>query len=61
VRLCSQALVRPGIRWSFVAVPDEKPFLTGNRWWRDGYARRLIVSELLKLTIYKSLFAVLKL
>ena len=52
VRMCCRRLVREGTRLTFVAVPDEAQYLR-RRWWRNSNARKLVLSELLKVAIYQ--------
>ena len=54
IRLCCRRLVSEGTKLSFVAVPDESRYLRGH-WWRDPNTRRLVLSELLKIAIYRLL------
>ncbi len=54
IRMCCRQLVPDGTRLNFVAVPDEGRYLR-RHWWRDPKARRLMLSELLKILIYKLL------
>jgi len=54
VRMCCRRLMPEGTRLHFVAVPDESRYLRGH-WWRDPNARKLVLSELLKVPIYRVL------
>jgi hypothetical protein len=51
VRMCCRRIVPASTRLTFVAVPDESLFL--GHWWRDRKARRLVLSEVLKVAVYK--------
>lgn len=53
VRLCCRALMDPGPALRFVAVPDDAPGLVPDRWWKDRYATRLVLTELFKLLLYR--------
>ena len=55
VRMCCRRLLPKGTRLSFVAVPEESEGWLG-RWWQDPGARKLVVSEVLKIVMYKLLF-----
>lgn len=54
VRMCCRSLVPDGRRLYFVAAPEESRCLRGN-WWRDRGARKLVLSEFMKVAIYKLL------
>jgi hypothetical protein len=54
IRMCCRRLVPDGTRLNFVAVPDESRYLR-RHWWRDPKARKLMLSEVLKIAIYKLL------
>ena len=54
VRMCCQRFLSDGTRLSFVAVPDEARYLR-EHWWQESKARKLILSEVLKVVIYKLL------
>jgi len=54
VRLCCHRIVPKGTRLHFVAVPDEGR-CSREHWWRDPKERRLVLSELLKVAIYRLL------
>src|SRR5208337_3201163 len=51
VRMCCRRLMPEGTRLNFVAVPDEGRYLR-EHWWRDPKARRMVLSEFLKIAIY---------
>jgi hypothetical protein len=51
VRMCCRRLVRDGTKLTFVAVPDESRHFR-SYWWLNPNARKLILSELLKVAIY---------
>jgi hypothetical protein len=54
IRMCCRRLVCESTRLTFVAVPDESKYLRQG-WWRNSKARKLVLSELLKVTIYQLL------
>ena len=54
VRMCCRRLVPEGTRLSFVAVPEESEGLRGC-WWQNPHSRKLVVSEVLKIAMYKLL------
>lgn len=54
VRMCCRRLVPEITRLNFVAVPDEGRYLRGH-WWYQANTRKLVVSELVKVAIYKLL------
>jgi len=54
VRMCCQRLLPNGTRLSFVAVPDEGRYLRAH-WWQEPKARKLILSEVLKVVVYNLL------
>lgn len=54
VRMCCQRLVGKDTKLTFVAVPDENRYFRSH-WWRNSKTRRLVLSELLKLAIYRTL------
>jgi len=54
VRMCCRRLMPEGTSLNFVAVPDESRYLRGHWWWEPN-ARKLVVSELLKIAIYQLL------
>jgi hypothetical protein len=54
VRMCCRRLVPDGPRLHFVAAPDGSRSLRGS-WWRDRAARKLVLSELVKIAVYKLL------
>jgi len=54
VRLCCRRLVPDGTKLSFLAVPEESRHLRAH-WWRNPQSRKLILSEVLKIAIYKLL------
>ncbi len=51
IRMCCRRLLPKGTRLNFVAVPDESRYLRGH-WWRDRKARKLVLSELVKIALY---------
>jgi hypothetical protein len=54
VRMCCRRFVPDGVKLRFVAVPEEGRFLSAD-WWRDARARRLILSEVVKVAFYNLL------
>ncbi len=52
VRRCCMRLVPGGTKLNFVAVPGEGRYMR-EHWWRDSTARKLVLSELLKVVIYE--------
>ena len=54
VRLCCRRLVPDGTKLTFVAVPEEGRHLR-RHWWRNSQSRKLILSEVWKIAIYKVL------
>jgi len=54
VRMCCQRLMPDGVRLRFVAVPEQGQSFAAD-WWRDAGQRRLILSELMKVAIYRVL------
>jgi len=54
VRMCCRRLVPDGVRLRFIAVPEEGRFSSAD-WWRDASVRRLVLSEAMKVLIYKLL------
>jgi len=49
--MCCRRLLPEGTKLNFVAVPDEGRYLR-EHWWRDPKARRMVLSEFLKIAIY---------
>ena len=54
IRMCCRRMIQDGVSLTFAAVPDEGEF-SRDHWWRSANARRLVISELAKLAIYKLL------
>jgi DUF218 domain len=54
VRMCCRRLVPDGVKLRFVAAHEEGRF-SSRDWWRDAIARRLMVSEVVKVAVYKLL------
>lgn len=54
IRMCCRRLVPEHTRLNFVAVPEESRYLRGH-WWRSSTARKLVLSELLKIAVYQLL------
>ncbi|MGC2112256.1 MAG: hypothetical protein WA655_22245 [Candidatus Korobacteraceae bacterium] len=54
VRMCCRRLVSGDTKLTFVAVPDESRYFRSH-WWKNSNPRRLVLSELLKLAIYRML------
>lgn len=50
-RMCCRRLVHDCTKLTFVAVPDENRYFR-NHWWRNSKARKLVLSELLKIALY---------
>jgi DUF218 domain len=54
IRMCCRSLVREGTRLNFVAVPDEGRYLRSH-WWSDPSSRKLLLSEIVKIAVYRLL------
>jgi hypothetical protein len=54
VRMCCRRLVPDGVKLHYVAAPEERQFVSTG-WWRDAKARRLMLSEVVKVAFYKLL------
>ena len=54
IRVCSRLLVPEDRRLQFVAVPDENRYLR-EHWWRDPDVRWVVLSEVLKIAVYRFL------
>jgi hypothetical protein len=54
VRMCCRGLLPEGMEVNFVAVPEENLYLR-EHWWRDPSGRKLVLSELLKIVVYRLL------
>ncbi len=54
VRMCCRQHAPESVRLSFLAAPDDGHFSRGG-WWLDSNSRKLVLSEVLKLAIYKLL------
>jgi DUF218 domain len=52
IRMCCRRLLPEDTRLSFVAVPAEGQYLR-EHWWQDPSARKLVLSELMKLAVYR--------
>jgi DUF218 domain len=58
LRLCCQHLVTGGIKLYFVAAPEKETY-SAEKWWRNPHGRKLVLSEVLKVAIYKVLLVML--
>ena len=54
VRMCCRNLVRTDPKLTFVSIPEEDRGFRGN-WWRNPKARKMVLTELAKLPVYKVL------
>jgi hypothetical protein len=54
IRMCCRSLVDEGARLNFVAVPEEGRYLRAH-WWHDPKSRKLLLSELVKIAVYRLL------
>ncbi len=54
IRMCCRGLVDKGTRLSFVSVPEEGRYLRAH-WWRDPNSRKLLLSEFVKIAVYRLL------
>jgi DUF218 domain len=52
VRMCCRHLVPDSVKLRFVAAPEEERLFSAG-WWRDASARRLMLSEVVKVAFYK--------
>jgi hypothetical protein len=53
VRMCCRALLPRRIQILVLGVPNEHPYLTRDRWWQSRTARALVMSEPMKLLVYR--------
>ena len=54
VRMCCRNLICASPKLMFVSVPEEDSGFRGN-WWRNAMARKMVLTELAKLPVYKVL------
>ncbi len=54
VRACCRAVLPEGVQLRFLATPNDG-WLTRGDWWRNAYARRLVMKEVGKLFVYRVL------
>jgi hypothetical protein len=52
IRLCCRLLVPERVELSFFDIQEELVGLDRNQWWRNVFARRLMLLELFKLFLY---------
>ncbi len=53
VRMCCRALLPRRIQILVLGVPNEHPYLKRDRWWQSPTARALVISEPMKLLVYR--------
>jgi hypothetical protein len=53
VRMCCRALLPRRIQILVLGVPNEHPYLRRDRWWQSRTARALVLSEPMKLLVYR--------
>lgn len=56
IRMCCRFLMPRYVELSFLDIPEAGAGLDRNQWWRYPLARRLVLSELVKLFLYWLIF-----
>lgn len=53
VHMCCRAMLPQGVQFRLIAVPDENSELNRENWWRTKGTRMLVLSEMVKLPVYR--------
>ncbi len=52
LQICCHALIPRNIQITFLAAPEENAALDQRNWWKDGSARKMVLTECFKIVCY---------